>query len=432
VGDPVAPVLAELSWRGLLYQRTAESELDAHLARPGRVGYCGFDPTADSLTQGNLVPLMLLVHWQRAGHVPIALVGGGTGLIGDPSERDAERPLLTRDEVEANVQGQKRIFERLLDLGGPSPARLLNNADWLGSLGYLDVLRNVGKHFSVNAMIQREAIRARLEDRSQGISYTEFSYAILQAYDFLHLHREHGCTVQLSGSDQYGNVVSGIDLIHRSLGSEAEAFGLTAPLVTRSDGKKFSKSEGNAIWLTADRTSPYAFHQYWLNVPDAEAVAFLRIYTLLSRQEIEALGVAQESAPHERPAQRALARAVTDALHGEDERQRVEAAGEALFGSGDPRDIDAATLAQVADELPSSEHARDELSGEGASLVEVLPQTSLASSKREAREFLEKGAISVNGRRVEAPWRLFAGDLLAGGAILLRRGKKRWHATHWK
>jgi tyrosyl-tRNA synthetase len=431
-GAPLS-FLPELVWRGLLYQRTAEAELDVHLERPGRVAYCGFDPTADSLTQGNLVPLMLLAHWQRAGHVPVALVGGGTGLIGDPSERDEERPLLSPEQVEANVVGQQRIFERLLDFDPQrrNPAQRVNNADWLCKLGFVEVLRDVGKHFSVNTMVQREAIRARLEDRAQGISYTEFSYGILQAYDFLHLHRELGCTVQVAGSDQYGNVVAGIDLIHRSLGREAEAFGVTAPLVTRSDGKKFSKSEGSAIWLTADRTSPYAFYQYWLNVPDADAVAFLKIYTLLSREEIEALAKAHESASHERPAQRALAHALTEALHGAAERTRVEGANEALFGQGDPREIDAATLAQVVRELPSSQHPRDQLGGGGASLVDALPQTSLAASKREAREFLQNGAIWVNGRRAESPWVLSSADLLAGATILLRRGKKHWHATRW-
>lgn len=426
--------LGELAWRGLLYQRTAGPELDAHLARPGRVGYCGFDPTAPSLTHGNLVPLTMLVHLQRAGHVPIALIGGGTGLIGDPSERDAERPLLSREQVEANVAGQRRIYERLLDFdpARPNPARLLDNAEWLCKLGFVDVLRDVGKHFSVNAMIHREAIRARLEDREQGISYTEFSYGILQAYDFLHLHREHGCTLQAAGSDQFGNVVAGIDLIHRTLGHDADAYGVTAPLVTRSDGKKFSKSEGTAIWLTADRTSPYAFYQYWLNVPDADAVRFLKIYTLLPREEIEALALRQEAAPHERPAQHALATELTERLHGETERRRVQHASEAVFGGGELRALDAATLAEVVAELPQSVEPRASLGGDGVSLVDLLPRTTLASSKREARELLRTGAVSVNGRRAGDGARLSERDLLPNGAVLLRRGKKLWHATLWR
>jgi tyrosyl-tRNA synthetase len=426
--------LDELAWRGLLYQRTAGPELDAHLAQPGRVGYCGFDPTAPSLTHGNLVPLTMLVHLQRAGHTPIALIGGGTGLIGDPSERDAERPLLSREQVEANVVGQRRIFERLFDFdrARPNAARLLDNAAWLCRLGYVDVLRDVGKHFSINAMIAREAIRARLEDREQGISYTEFSYGILQAYDFLHLHRELGCTLQASGSDQYGNVVAGIDLIHRTLGHRAEAYGVTAPLVTRSDGKKFSKSEGSAVWLTADRTSPYAFYQYWLNVPDDDAVRFLKIYTLLPREEIDALAARHEAAPHERAAQRALASELTARLHGHVELERVQLASEAVFGGGELRAVDEATLAEVVAELPQSVEPRASLAGEGAGLVDVLPRTPLASSKREAREFLRTGAVSVNGRRAEEAARLGERDLLAGGVVLLRRGKKLWHATLWR
>jgi tyrosyl-tRNA synthetase len=429
-----AGFLEELTWRGLLYQRTAGAELDAHLRPAGRVGYCGFDPTADSLTIGNLVPLTMLVHWQRAGHAPIAVVGGGTGLIGDPSERDAERPLLTREAVEANVAGQRRIFERLLDFapGSQRSARLLNNADWLGPLGFVDVLREVGKHFSVNAMMARESVRARLEDREQGISYTEFSYAILQAYDYLHLHRELGCSVQIAGSDQFGNIVSGIELIHRTLGSRAEAYGVTAPLVTRSDGKKVSKSEGTAIWLTADRTSPYAFYQYWLNVADGDVERFLKIYTLLGREEIEDLAAKQAAAPHERPGQHALARELTDRLHGEAERRRAQQASDAVFGGGDVRALDARTLAEVVAELPRSVEPRAALAGEGVELIELLPRTTLAASKREAREFLRSGAVWVNGRRAEEDGRVRAEDLLPGGTLLLRRGKKLWHATVWE
>ena len=432
-GGPTA-FLAELAWRGLLYQRTAEAELDVHLGAPGRLGYCGFDPTADSLTIGNLVPLMMLAHWQRAGHAPLAVIGGGTGLIGDPSERDAERPLLSREQVEANVAGQRRIFERLLDFDArrPNAAKLLDNAAWLCRLGYVEVLREVGKHFSVNAMIAREAVRARLEDREHGISYTEFSYAILQAYDFLHLHRELGCSVQMAGSDQYGNIVSGIDLIHRSLGPRAEAYGVTAPLVTRSDGKKFSKSEGRAVWLTADRTSPYAFYQHWLNVPDTDAARFLRIYSLLSAQEIADLAAKQEAAPHERPAQRALARELTERLHGEGERRRVQHASEAVFGAGELRGLDAATLAEVVAELPRSVEPRAALAGEGVALADLLPRTSLAASKREAREFLRAGAVHLNGARAGEDARVRSSDLLEGGTLLLRRGKKLWHAVVWE
>jgi tyrosyl-tRNA synthetase len=280
-------------------------------------------------------------------------------------------------------------------------------------------------------MIQREAVRERLHHRDQGISYTEFSYSLLQAYDFLHLHREHSCTVQMAGSDQYGNIVSGVELIRRSLGERGQAFGVTAPLVTRSDGRKFSKSEGTAIWLTAERTSPWAFYQYWLNVPDADAVPFLRIYTLLDRTAIEALAVRQAAAPQERLAQRALAGELTERLHGAEECRRAREASEALFGGGDLRALDIATLAQVVAELPRSQHPRDSLGGEGVALVDLLPGTSLCASKREARELLGSGAVRVNGEGAPATRRLTAGDLLPGGTILLRRGKKDWHATLW-
>jgi len=425
--------LAELRWRGLLHQCTAEAELELHLGAPGRVGYCGFDPTADSLTIGNLVPIQMLVHWQAAGHAPVALVGGGTGMIGDPSGKDEERPLLTHERVEENVAGQRRIFERLLDFDPkrPNPARLVNNGDWLGQVGFLAFLRDVGKHFSVNAMVQKEAVRERLHNRDQGISYTEFSYMLLQAYDFLHLQRSLGCTVQMAGSDQYGNITAGTDLIHRVLGHDAPAYGVTAPLVTRSDGKKMGKSAEGAIWLTADRTSPYAFHQYWLNVPDADVGAFLRFFSVLDAEAIDAVLESQAAAPHERASQRLLARHMTERLHGADECRRVELAGDALFGRGDVRGLDAVTLREVAAEIPSSQHPIASLEGEGVALAELLAETSLAASRRESRELLGAGAISVNGERAAADRRVIRADLLDGSLILLKKGKRQWHALRW-
>jgi tyrosyl-tRNA synthetase len=423
----------ELGWRGLLYQRTADDALDAHLRAAGRVGYCGFDPTADSLTIGNLVPILLLAHWQRAGHRPLVVMGGGTGLIGDPSGKDRERPLLSADQVEANIASQRRIFERLLDFdpAGPAPARILNNSTWLGEVRYLDFLRDVGKHFSVNAMIQKESVRERLENRDQGISYTEFSYMLLQAFDFLHLRRNFDCTVQMAGSDQYGNITAGVDLIHRTLGHATEAFGFTAPLMTHADGRKIGKSEGGSVWLSANRTSAYAFFQYWINVSDADASPFLRRFTLLEREEIGELEAAHARSPEKRVAQRALAGHMTELLHGRAERARVEAASDALFGDGSLHSLDAATLHEMAAELPHSQHDLASLAGEGLPVVELLPATTLASSRREAREFLEKGAVGLNGRRVAVDHRLSEGDLLAGGLVFLRRGKKSWHATRW-
>jgi len=426
--------LDELRFRGLLYQQTAEGELDAHLTRAPRVGYCGFDPTADSLTIGNFIAIKLLIHWQRAGHRPIVLMGGGTGLIGDPSGKDKERPLITRELVEANIAGQRRIFDRLLDFdaGNPCAAVIVNNADWLSKLGFIEVLRDVGKHFSVNTMIHRDSVKARLEDRAQGISYTEFSYMLLQAYDFLELRRTHDCTVQMAGSDQYGNIVAGIDLVRRSLGSEAgPSFGVTAPLVTHADGRKIGKSEGGAVWLTADRTSPYAFYQYWINVPDGDVGSFLHWFSLLSEAEIGEVMAEHEGAPHLRGAQRALAQHMTDLLHGSGERRQVETASEALFGGGDPRSVSESVLSQVVEDLPHSDHGSDDLSA-GMPLLELLPDTSLAGSKREAREFLKNGAIWVNGEKVPADRILGQEDLLPGGIVLLRRGKKNWHASRFR
>lgn len=429
--------LDELSWRGLLHQRTAGPELDAHLATPGRVAYAGFDPTGDSLTIGNLIPLKMLMHWQRTGHAPIAVMGGGTGLIGDPSGRDDERNLMTREKVEANVASQRRIFERFLDFKvKANPARIVNNIDWLDRIGYIEMLRDIGKYFSVNEMIQRDSVKRRLEEREHGISYTEFSYALLQAYDFLHLRRTMNCTVQMGGSDQYGNIVAGIDLIRREFGSTpgaGQAFGVTAPLVSRSDGKKMSKSTGGAIWLSSDtreRTSPYAFYQYWINLPDADVIQWMKWYTLFNADEIADYARQHEAEPQARIAHRALARHMTDLVHGPSELDRVERASQALF-SGDVRGLDATMLTEVFADVPHSSHLRKNLEGEGMSLVDLLPETTLAKSKREAREFLGSGAVAVNGEKAEPERRLRTSDLLHGRMILLRRGKKLWHATEW-
>jgi len=423
---PQLSFLDELAWRGLLHQTTAEAELRNYLSLPGRMGYCGFDPTADSLTIGNLIPIMLLKHWQRAGHTPIVLMGGGTGMIGDPSGKDDERQLMSREQVAANVDGQRSIFKRILDFdsGSPNAAVIVNNLDWLNELNFLEVLRDVGKHFSVNTMIQKDSVRERLHTREQGISYTEFSYMILQAYDFLHLRREMNCTCQIAGSDQYGNIVAGIDLIRREFGPEGNAFGITAPLVTTSDGKKIGKTEKGAVWLTRERTSPYAFYQFWINASDADVISYLKWYTLMTRAEIEDLEAQHKSAPHQRAAHLALAAHMTTMLYGRDELDRVEVASRALF-SGEVRGLEVEMLDEVFADVSSTIHDRALLEGEGVSLIEFLTQTTLASSKRESREFLGNGAVSVNGERVNADHRLTASDLLHGRTILLRRGKKK-------
>jgi tyrosyl-tRNA synthetase len=429
--------LDELTWRGLLKDRTAGIELDHHLdlrrEDKVRTGYCGFDPTSDSLHVGNLLPIMLLKRFQVAGHRPIVLMGGGTGLIGDPSGKDSERSLQTRDQVEANIAGQRKVFEHLLDFSKSDArgAKLVNNIDWLDKLSYLDVLRDVGKHFSVNAMIQKDSVRTRLESREQGISYTEFSYMLLQSYDFLHLYRAEGCTLQLAGSDQYGNIVGGIDLIRRSEG-EHRAFGITAPLLTKSDGKKFGKSEKGAVWLSADKTSPYAFYQFWINAEDADVGSLLNWFTLLARDEIHAAMAAHEASPHKREAQRLLAREMTRLVHGKEELEAAELASQALF-DGDVRRLSARSLDEVFADVPSSQHEKTALDGEGVSLIDLLASTpSLAQSKREARQFLETGAVSVNGDKADLARKLRREDLLHDKAILLRRGKKNWHVTRWR
>jgi tyrosyl-tRNA synthetase len=431
--------LQELQWRGMLHQTTADEALPAYLAGGVRTCYCGFDPTSSSLTIGNLVPMMLLAHWQRCGHKPIVLCGGGTGLIGDPSGKDQERSLQTCEQAQANVAAQRHIFSRVIDFdsGAANAAIMVDNADWLSELGYLDLLRDVGKYFSVNAMIQKDSVRERLHHREQGISYTEFSYMILQAYDFLHLRRTYDCTVQIAGSDQYGNIVSGIDLIRRNMADAADdetrGYGITAPLVTKADGTKFGKTESGAVWLTADRTSPWAFHQFWLNASDEDAGRFLRFFTFLDQAAIETLERQHAEAPHERLAQRTLASEVTRMMHGEAELTRVESAAAALFG-GSVRDLEEDMLDAVFADVGSSDHGRSALEN-GVLLVELLPETGLAGSRREAREFLQSGSVSINGEKItgdEAVQRtLGTADLLHGRTILLRRGKKAWHCTQW-
>lgn len=425
---PNQDFLAELRWRGLIHDLSHEEELRAHLQMGARRGYIGFDPTADSLTIGNLVSIKILWHWQQAGHMPVVVVGGGTGLIGDPSGKSAERMLLTVEGAEANVADQRKIFDRMLDLS-PGRGLMVNNHDWLGKLGYIEVLRDIGKHFSVNAMVQRDSVRDRLS-RNQGLSYTEFSYMILQAYDYLYLREHEGVTLQMGGSDQWGNIVSGADLCRRILKpGQNEAFALVTPLVTKSDGGKFGKSESGAIWLSPDRTSPYAFYQFWLNTADDDVLRYLKIFSTYTEVEVAELALAHEGDRSARTAQRALARNVTEFVHGAAARDQAEAAGRALF-SVDIAALPADTLEEVLEGAPSTEHDRTLLEG-GLPLVEALLLTSLVKSKREAREFLQGGAVAVNGQVVGLEYRLSAADLLHDRIIAIRRGKKAWHVTRW-
>lgn len=432
--------LNELRWRGLLQQCTDESALEAHLrsadaATGGRRGYVGFDPTSDSLTIGNLVGIIQLARLQRAGHTPVVIAGGGTGFIGDPSGKSAERTLLSPESIAHNVRCIKRIFDRVIDFDASKRNRglLLDNFDWLGKLSYIEVLRDVGKHFSVNMMIQKESVKERLHNRDQGISYTEFSYMILQAYDYLHLFEKHGVTLQMGGSDQFGNIVCGLDLIRRGRaeGEKHQAFGLTWPLVTKADGGKFGKTESGAIWLTAERTSPYAFYQFWLNAADADVLRFLKIYTFLTQEEIKALEVSHAGDPGKREAQRALARHMTELLHGPTERDHAEAAARALF-TGDIGHLPLATLEEALAAAPATKHGKSDLGGPGVALVDLLAQTTLAKSKSEARTLLSQNSISVNGHKAAADARVTTASLLHGKIIALRRGNKAWHITRWE
>ncbi|MDE0887951.1 MAG: tyrosine--tRNA ligase [Phycisphaerales bacterium] len=428
--------LDELAWRGLLHQTTSE-QLAAHLAEKPRSAYVGFDPTADSLTIGNLIPIMLLAHFQRSGHHPVIVMGGGTGMIGDPSGKSAERPLLTTEQVQGNVEAQRPIFERVLDFSTEcgNRAEIVDNLEWLSRIGFIDLLRDIGKHFSVNVMMQKESVSSRLNEREQGISYTEFSYQVLQAYDFLHLNRTRGVTIQMGGSDQYGNIVAGIDLTRRLERSEAdegaETYGITAPLVTKADGGKFGKSEAGAIWLTPERTSPYRFHQFWLNSADGDVVNFLKWFTFLDRIEIESLEAANRERPQERAAQRRLADEVTGMLHGTAAVDSAKSAATALF-SGEVRGLDEATLRTIADDLPSKTMSRKTLlADERPTLGAALKDLGLASSNREVREFIKGGAVRINGEPIAEDRPFENGDLLDGGFTLLRRGRKNWAAIVW-
>lgn len=417
--------------RGLVHQVSHEDELSAALGRGVMTGYAGFDPTAASLHVGHLLPVMLLAHLQRAGHRPIALVGGATGLIGDPSGKAAERTMLTRDQVAANVAGVRGQLERFLDFdNGPTGALLVDNQAWLGTVSLLDFLRDIGKHFSVNAMVQRDSVRTRLEQREHGISYTEFSYMLLQAYDFLALHERYGCALQVGGSDQWGNIVSGADLVRRLRGQEA--FALTAPLLTKADGSKFGKSESGNVWLDPALTSPYAFHQFFLNASDDDAPKLLRYLTFLPGEAIEALLAEQAAEPSKRPAQRALADAVTRFVHGDDAVLRARRTAEVLFGGADWSTMAPDEVAAVFRNAPSVEVPAAHLGTPDAAIIELLSGKDRPfRSKTEARTGLAQGAVSINNV-VERDARRFltAEDVLPGGLVVLRKGKKSYLVAH--
>jgi tyrosyl-tRNA synthetase len=414
----------EFEWRGMLHDAT-EGARDALAAEP-RTCYIGFDPTAPSLHVGSLATIMGLVHLQRAGHTPIALVGGGTGLIGDPSGKTAERQLLTKELAAANADAIREQLAHFLDFDGvPNPARMANNIDWLGELKLVDFLRDVGKHFSVNAMLGKESVRRRLEDPDGGISFTEFSYMLLQAYDFVELYRREGCTFQFGGSDQWGNITAGTDLIRRMEGGKA--WGGVFPLLTTTSGVKFGKTEAGTIWLDPEMTSPFRFYQFWLNSEDQDVVRFLKLFTLMDREEVEDYAEAVENEPHRRAAQRALAEDVTRRVHGETGLSRAVRATDALFG-GSLEGLGADDIADIFADVPSSEVPRSSLEGEGVGLVELLADTGVASSRGDARRSVEGGGIYLNGVRAgDSQSRLKLEDAVEGRFLVLRKGKKSYH-----
>ena len=413
----------ELVWRGFVNQ-TTHPELGQLIDTEQLTLYCGFDPTADSFHIGQLVPLMALRHFQRAGHTCIALIGGATGMIGDPSGKAEERQLLCRQEIDRNVEGQRAQLERFLIVaGGPAPL-VVNNADWLCSLRLVDFLRDIGKHFSVNVMISRDSVKRRLEDREHGISFTEFSYNLLQAYDFLHLHDAYGCRLQVGGSDQWGNIVAGMDLIRRLRGTET--YGMTFPLLTRSDGAKFGKSEAGNIWLDARYSSPYQLYQFFINQADADMPRLLRMLTELTKDEIEELDRRTQEEPEHRAAQRRLAAEVTRLVHGETAVQEAECASRAMFG-GDLVGLGASMLAEVFKDVPSTDLPATCLSGDRL-LADVLVEAGVFGSKGEVRRMIQSGGLYVNNCRVqECDARLHAGMLCAGGILVVRVGKKQYH-----
>lgn len=420
----------DLEARGILKQVT-DPALEKALNSGPVTLYCGFDPTSDSLHVGSLLPLLTLKRFQKAGHRCIAVVGGATGMIGDPSGKTQERSLLGPDQLESNVKGIRGTVARFLDFDGAAPATLTNNADWFREISYLDFLRDIGKHFTVNHMVAKESVRARLEDREHGISYTEFSYMLLQAYDFYVLHERENCTLQIGGSDQWGNITAGIELIrrmHAAQDDEAKhaVYGLTHPLVSKADGSKFGKTEKGTIWLDPRRTSPYAFYQFFIQTSDADAGTYLKYFTFLSIEEIQNLETLTQSEPEKRAAQLALAREVTRLVHGEAELQRAEKASQALFGAG-IRDLDERTLLDVLSEAPSSKVSSEKLSG-GYSLIDALAETALCTSKGAARKDVTSGGIYVNNERVtDTSATLSSKDLISNKYILLRKGKKNYH-----
>ncbi|KMY43473.1 tyrosine--tRNA ligase [Bacillus sp. FJAT-27916] len=412
-------LLQDLQWRGIIYQQTDEEGLKEQLQKEATSLYCGVDPTADSMHIGHLLPFLTLRRFQQAGHKPIILVGGATGMIGDPSGKTQERQLQTVEAIQHNVKCLQKQLERIFDFEGENGAVMTNNFDWIGSLDMITFLRDYGKHIGINYMLAKDTIASRLDT---GISFTEFTYTILQAIDFKHLYEKYNCKIQLGGSDQWGNITTGLDLIRKTQGEGAKAYGLTIPLVTKSDGTKFGKTEGGAVWLDAEKTTPYEFYQFWINTADQDVVNYLKIFTFLSKEEIEALEASVETEPHLRKAQKALAEEMTRLVHGQDALDKAINITQALF-SGNVKELSANDIKQGFKDVPSYVPAADE----ELTLVELLVNAKISPSKRQAREDITNGAISINGDKVtDLSYVVSADDRIEDQFTVIRRGKKKY------
>ncbi|CAC6816302.1 TPA: tyrosine--tRNA ligase [Staphylococcus aureus] len=416
-------LIEDLKWRGLIYQQTDEQGIEDLLNKEQVTLYCGADPTADSLHIGHLLPFLTLRRFQEHGHRPIVLIGGGTGMIGDPSGKSEERVLQTEEQVDKNIEGISKQMHNIFEFGTDHGAVLVNNRDWLGQISLVSFLRDYGKHVGVNYMLGKDSIQSRLE---HGISYTEFTYTILQAIDFGHLNRELNCKIQVGGSDQWGNITSGIELMRRMYG-QTDAYGLTIPLVTKSDGKKFGKSESGAVWLDAEKTSPYEFYQFWINQSDEDVIKFLKYFTFLGKEEIDRLEQSKNEAPHLREAQKTLAEEVTKFIHGEDALNDAIRISQALF-SGDLKSLSAKELKDGFKDVPQVT-----LSNDTTNIVEVLIETGISPSKRQAREDVNNGAIYINGeRQQDVNYALAPEDKIDGEFTIIRRGKKKYFMVNYQ
>jgi len=412
----------ELRWRGMLHDMVPGTE--ELLAKGGVSGYIGFDPTADSLGIGNMVQVMTLTHFQRTGNKPVALVGGATGMVGDPSGKSAERNLLDLDRLNHNLECQKKQLEKFLDFDGENAATIVNNYDWFKEFGFLEFIRDVGKHMSINYMMAKDSVKNRLEN---GMSFTEFSYQLIQGYDFYHLWKNNNCALQMGGSDQWGNITTGTELIRRLGGGEAYA--LTTPLIKKADGTKFGKSEGGNIWLDPARTSPYKFYQFLLNTADADVANYMRVFSVKSREEIEAIEAEHAIAPHERAMQKAIAEELTIRVHSSQDFENAVNASEVLFGKSTSEalmTLDGATVLDVFEGVPQATISKDEVEG-GMDIISLLAEkTGFLNSNGEVRRALKENSISINKNKVSDDFKTSSSDLIAGKYLLLQRGKKNY------